>query len=275
MPYFFITLVDAPTPHRDAKASSRFTLAGPGTPTRTSAWTPALRSCSSQASTGSASKANWVTTAKSWPRSRMAACLSRLACHNFSLPISGWPSGYADPSDSVFCQEAGADDRQRILVRTHWLQRVARNDESMVGSRFALQAGEEAFQLLLRLQSTCRDVRDRQKAQIARPLRRCDPQFERLAGQECDRNLGSLGDDIGRLLEVRHISGRHLDRIIVQQSAHWLYCSGLSGHRCHFLIKVAANARDVRQQCSAICRATGRLGIRGNEVVYHWISVEV
>src|SRR6266478_5957436 len=79
----------------------------------------------------------------------------------------------ADPSDSVFCEEAGADDRQRILVGTHWLRGVARNDEGMVGSHFALQAGEEAFQFLLRLQPTCRDVRDRQKAQIApaSPLR--------------------------------------------------------------------------------------------------------
>ena len=92
----------------------------------------------------------------------------------------------------------------------------------MVGSHFALQAGEEAFQFLLRLQPACRDVRDRQKAQIPHPLRRCDPHFECFAGQECDRNLGPLGDDIGRFFEVRHVFGRHFDGIVVEHSAHWL-----------------------------------------------------
>lgn len=92
-PYFLTTEALVPTPKRAAYAMSRRTPAGPGTPILIGRPTPRLRTSSTQASTGSTSKPNWVMTPASSGWAASASCLSRSADHRAVPSIEGWPSG--------------------------------------------------------------------------------------------------------------------------------------------------------------------------------------
>jgi hypothetical protein len=92
-PYLAATGALTATPHRDEIASSRRTVAGPGTLTRTGR--PICRALTSvsHASTWAASNPNCVITSPPSPRRLSSAVFTARAAQSAPPVTTGWPPG--------------------------------------------------------------------------------------------------------------------------------------------------------------------------------------